>query len=133
MASSPGWTTGFVPTAAQWNAAFAGKVDSTVLSGAAITSNASGALGQLPANAFLLFALIRETAGHAVSVAIGTTSGGSDVMSAVAVPSSGTTTATTAAFTKVWFSSGAPQNLFLSSASWGGASINITLVYQIGP
>lgn len=28
--SSPGWVKGFIPTAGQWNAAFAGKVDANV-------------------------------------------------------------------------------------------------------
>lgn len=101
------------------------------LSAASVAANAS--LGSLPANAFILYALFRETAGHAVNVAIGSTSGASDVMSAVDVPASGTISATTQAFSIVWFSATLPQTLFLSSASWGGASINCALVYQIGP
>lgn len=131
MGLSPGWSTGFVPTAAQWNAAFAGKVDSTVISASGVAANAG--LGALPANAFLLYALIRETAGNPVNVEIGTSSGASDVMGAVAVPANGTVQATAQAFSKIWFSASATQNLFLNSASWGGANINITLVYQIGP
>lgn len=99
----------------------------------AATSNGSGGLGSLPASSYIVSALCRETAGHAVNIAIGTTSGGSDVAAAFTVPASGTVTATTQAFSLVWFSASATQALFVSSASWGSASVNCYLNYQPGP
>jgi hypothetical protein len=93
---------------------------------------ANGALGTLPANAFPLYAFLRETAGIGVNVGIGSTSGGADVVAATAVPASGTLTIPITSFLKDWFSATAAQGLFLSSASWGGASINATLVYGKG-
>jgi hypothetical protein len=55
------------------------------LTASGVTAN--GQLGSVsrPANAYLLYALFRETAGENVSVAIGTTLGASDVMAAVEV------------------------------------------------
>lgn len=100
---------------------------------AVVAATANETLGTLPAGAYLMFALFRETTGNEVSVSIGTTTGGSDVMEAVAVPGNGTLSATTNAFSKVWFSAVATQTLYLASASWGGASINCWLVYQLGP
>lgn len=97
----------------------------------AITSNSS--MGTLPANGFILYALLRETAGHNATVSIGTTSGGADVLSAQLVPASGTLTVPITVFTVGWFSAVSTQALFLSSTSWGGASVNITLDYQVGP
>jgi len=105
----------------------------TTLRATAVTSNATGALGTLPANAFPLYALLRETAGHGVTLGIGTSSGASDVATGLVVPASGTLTVPITSFILAWFSATATQALFLSSASWGGASINATLVYQIGP
>lgn len=98
----------------------------------AATSNASGSLGSLPANGYAGSMRCHETANHMVTIAIGTTSGGSDVVSGLTVTGEGTMTYTPFA-TPNWFSATAPQPLYLSSASWGGASLNCNLVYQVGP
>jgi hypothetical protein len=39
----------------------------------------------------------------------------------------------TEGFSKAWFSASATQELFLSSANWNGASINVLLAYMVGP
>jgi hypothetical protein len=101
------------------------------LSGSGFTANA--AIGTLPANAIITSIIFRETAGVGVNVSLGTTSGGTQVLSAQAVAASGTLTLLATAFTENWFSAVATQLLYLNSASWGGASINVQLVYVIGP
>ncbi len=91
----------------------------------------NGTLGSLPANGFLgPFLLIEETAGHAATVAIGTTSGASDVLGAQSVPPSGTITVDITAFSKGWFSASSPQTLFLTT-SGGGSSISAQLFYWV--
>lgn len=97
------------------------------------TLTANGSVGTLPANGQVLFAVFRETAGHAVNVSLGTTSGGSDVMPAVSVPASGTVTAIVGTIIQNWFSASSTQAIFANSASWGSASVNVELLYATGP
>ena len=99
----------------------------------AIVANAQLGTVSLPANAVILYALFRETAGHNVSVGLGTTSGGTDVLGAQAVTASKSLNVPAATFSKDWFSAGSAQAIYVTSASWGSASINVFLVYQIGP
>jgi hypothetical protein len=98
-----------------------------------VTANAT--LGSLPASAYILYALIRETAGNYVSLNIGTTSGGSDVLGGAPINPSTANVLLNAqgTFSTSWFSVTNPQTLYLSSTSWNSASINITLVYLVGP
>lgn len=120
------------PLSVSGQAIVAAVMGTITLSISGVTAN--GQLGTLPANGFLgPMLLLRETAGHAVSVSIGTTLGGSDVLTAQPVPPSGTFTVAIGAFSKGWFSATATQALYLTSASWGGASINATLYYAVGP
>lgn len=94
----------------------------------------SGAFGgsALPANSYLgPLLLLRETAGHAATVAIGTALGGNDVLPAVNVSASSTITVDVTAFSKGWFSSTATQTLFLTITG-AGAVINAQLFYVIG-
>lgn len=99
------------------------------LSLSAAVANAS--LGTLPANAFVLFAMIRETAGKAVSVGIGTSAGASDVLSLQTVAPNSGLMVPIGTFATGWL--GPAQPLFVSSPGWGGASINLTLIYMAGP
>lgn len=108
-----------------------GTLNFTKLSVSAVTANTT--LGTLPANAFVLYALFRETAGTTVSVGIGSTSGATDVLGAVQLFASTTLNISAQAFPTGWFSSSATQALFLSSSNWNGASVNVALVYIVGP
>ena len=83
-------------------------------------------IGTLPAGAVLLGVVLTETAGHTVSVSIGSTSGGTDIMAATSVTAS-TTSGTNPTFTKQIFSS--LTAVFLNAASWNSASINGKLWY----
>lgn len=101
------------------------------LTATAATSNASGSLGTLPANAYILSAFFRNTTANAVNIEIGTMSGGSDVMSAEPVPPNGTLTVNPFESPN-WFSPTATQALWISSTAWNSASINCELTYQLG-
>jgi hypothetical protein len=96
-----------------------------LLSANAITAN--GTALTLPSNTVILTALFTETANAAVSISVGTTSGGSDVMSTASVPASGTLTARSTSFSLLSFSTS--KQLFVSSTNWNGASVNAKLWY----
>ena len=103
------------------------------ITAAGIASNGQLDTNSLPANAVILMALFRETAGHAVSVSLGSSLGASDVTTAQPVPASGTLMIQPGAFLKDWFSASSTQAIYVTSASWGSASINASLVYMVGP
>lgn len=102
---------------------------------ALIVTNATANVqfGVLPPRGFLLYALFRETSGVAVSLGIGSTSGANDVLDAVEVPANGGLTVPINSFSTGWFSDVSSQTLYLSSPSWGGATVGGFLVYQSGP
>jgi hypothetical protein len=105
-----------------------------MLTGTAIVANAQIGSTALPANGVLLNAVVRETAGHAVSVSLGTTSGGTDITTtAIAVPANGLTFISILNLGKIWFSATATQAIFVSSAAWSSASVNVEIAYQPGP
>lgn len=96
-----------------------------------VTANAT--VGTLPANATILYAIARETAGHGVTISLGATSGATDVVNSVALTASTSTIIPITSFSNAWFSSGATQSIFIDSASWNSASVNITVYYIVGP
>ena len=98
-----------------------------------ITSNNQIGSSPLPANAVILYAVFRETAGHSIDVSLGSTNGGSDVMSALAIPPNGTLTVGVSGLTNNWFSLTEAQDVYIASASWTGASVNVLLIYIAGP
>ena len=83
----------------------------------------------LPARAVIMTMTVQETAGSPLNVSVGTTAGASDVMPAVAVAANQLLTITQLSFTKLAFA--APQALFLNSASWGGAQVNVKVWYGV--
>lgn len=100
------------------------------IAGAAV----NGKIGALPANASILYALFRNTAGSTVNVSIGRTLGASDVMSAAPVVAGGQLNATTLSFDGAdWFSATLSQDLYLTLSAQSVASINAWIVYQVGP
>jgi hypothetical protein len=94
-----------------------------------VTANAS--IGSGPARAFIFFITLSETAGHAVTLNLGTTLGASNVASGLYVPANGSLLVTAQALSSAWFASAQP--LYVSSASWGGAVINEQTEYLVGP
>jgi hypothetical protein len=120
------------PTSAQTTAsaiaALSGTAQSIKLSG--ITANTQ--LGSLPASAGILSLFLRETAGVTVSISLGTTLGASDILPPqVVIANSALVINTSDILLKAWFSAGAAQAIYVTSASWGGASINAVLNYGV--
>ena len=105
------------------------------LTATGITSNAQLGATPLPANGVILYAVFRETVGHSVNIALGSTSGASDIMPVQTVPGGGTLTVAVSGggFNANWFSAASTQNIYVTSASWGSASINVRLGYVGGP
>ena len=106
-------------------AAGSGAVQSALTAG--VAANAS--IATLPTGSMILSVSVSETAGQAVTLTIGTTAGASDVMPAVAVAANQLLTITQLSFTKLAFA--APQALFLNSAAWGGAQVNVKVWYGV--
>ena len=106
-------------------AAGSGAVQSVLAAG--VAANAS--IATLPIGSVILSVSVSETAGHAVTLTIGTTAGAADVMPAVAVAANQLLTITQLSFTKLAFA--APQALFLNSAAWGGAQVNVKVWYGV--
>jgi hypothetical protein len=73
----------------------------------------------------------RETAGYNATIAIGSTSGASDVMPAFAVTASTGATIQMTGFNKTWFSSGSTQTLY-ATVTGASASVNVELFYLPG-
>jgi hypothetical protein len=88
-------------------------------------------LGNLPSNDFILCLFARETAGHAATIAIGSTSGASDVMPAYNVSASTGATISQTGFNKTWFSAGSTQQLF-ATVTGASASVNVEVFYLPG-
>ena len=107
---------------------------STLLTGTGIVANAQIGATPLPANGVLLNAVVRETAGHAVTISLGTTLGGTDITTAaVDVPASGLVLISLLSLGKIWFSATATQAIYVTSAAWSSASVNVEIAYQAGP
>lgn len=90
----------------------------------------------LPANNYLTSIFIRNTTVNAVTVMVGTASGTSDVAPAtgtLTVPASGTLMIVTASFAKNWFSNGSTQAIWLNSANWNSANVNVAIYYRVAP
>lgn len=96
-----------------------------------VTANAT--IGTLPANATILYAIARETAGHNVTISLGTTSGATDVATPLTLTASISSIIPVTSFAKNWFSSGSTQAIFIDSGTWSSASVNISIYYVVGP
>lgn len=103
------------------------------LSVVGLTASGRFGTGQIPANGFVLYALLREVNGDGVSLGIGSMPGETDVLPLQSIAGHGTLTVAITAFSKGWFSATVPQTLYLSSPNWNGAAINALLVFQVGP
>lgn len=105
----------------------------TQIFGTGIAANAQIGSTPMPANAFITGVTLRETAGKAVTVSLGSTLGASDIMPAVAVPASQGVAVPLSALSAAWFSASLGQNVYATSGNWNGASINVAVSYQVGP
>lgn len=105
----------------------------TQIIGVGATANVQVGSTPLPANGVIVTVSLRETAGHNVAISLGTTLGASDIMAPQLLSASSLLTITTSFLAKAWFSAGSTQAIFITSASWGGASVNTAILYQPGP
>lgn len=88
---------------------------------------ANGQLGTVPANAMLLGATLRETAGHSVNVSLGTASGGAQILAATTVGASAIVPVPAISMLlQAWT---AAQNVFVASTAWGSANVTVNLWY----
>jgi hypothetical protein len=86
---------------------------------------ANGALDTIPANAIIIAVTLRETAGHNVSVSLGTSPGGAQILGATAVAAN-SIVPVSAFLLQAWT---APQTVYVASAAWGSASVVATIWY----
>lgn len=102
-----------------------------LITSTAVTANAT--VGTLPANATILYAIARETAGHNVTVSLGTTSGATDVATPLTLTANTSSYLPATSIDKNWFSAGSTQAIFIDSPAWSSASVNISIYYVVGP
>jgi len=88
-----------------------------------VTVSANGLICALPAGAAMLMIALQEIAGHTVNCSLGTTSGGSELLSAISVPGGGAPVLIPLDALSQPDSWVAAQNIFLNSASWGLANV----------
>jgi hypothetical protein len=105
-----------------------GKERSIVFNAGVATGTTSFAIPNLlPAGAYLQQAIFSNvTANSAGNISLGSTSGGADVVAAVAC---GANCLLAGTLLKTVFSASASQQLFLTSTAWGSANLNVTLVF----
>lgn len=99
-----------------------------------VTSSASNNSVVIPAGAFIQDIIVQETSGSAVTggVKIGSTNGGTDVVSVLQMPASTVTMTSGTTLLKKVFSSTAPTTLYVDAVgnyNLINSSINFTVVY----
>jgi hypothetical protein len=102
-------------------------------SGVIASGTGSIGLGILPANYFIEHLILQELAGNAITggINIGSSAGGNDIVSALAITANLLTAVAGASILKRVFSTTAPTGLFVSAVtSWNGASLNCKAVLR---
>jgi hypothetical protein len=88
---------------------------------------ANATIGTLPAGAMISGITVTETAGNPVTFFLGTTLGAQDVLGPVPLGANQMVPISPLSLTTwAWQ---APEILYIGSASWGGASLNVKLVF----
>jgi hypothetical protein len=104
-----------------------GKERSLIFTTGVATGTTNFVIGNLPAGAYIQHVIWNNTTANAAgNVALGSTSGGVDIVAAVACAANCLSDTTIA---KTTFSATAATPLNLSSTAWGSASLNVTIVY----
>lgn len=88
------------------------------------TFTSDGALGALPANTLINNCLFRETAGNPVTVTLGTSSGGNQILGSTSVPASSNIPIDLANLTSASFTTS--QTVYIHSPAWGSPGASIT-------
>lgn len=90
-------------------------------------------VGNLPPSAYIQAVIAQETSGRTMSfgVKLGTTAGGTDIISGMNVTSFSLTNAADVSFAKRVFSQTQAQAVFLDAVTaWNGASVVLTILYS---
>ena len=84
----------------------------------------------LPANTYIQDIIIQNITANTVTLKVGTTSGGTEVISTSISGGNSIETVEYTSYTKRVFSTTATQTLFIQDvAGWNSASLNITILY----
>src|ERR1700682_186460 len=101
-----------------------GKERSVLFTTGVQTGATSFLIGQIPPGAYLQqIVFANSTANSAGNLTFGTTSGGSDIVAAVAC---GANCLAALTLLKTVLSTTAPQQIYVTSSAWGSASLNVT-------
>jgi hypothetical protein len=102
-------------------------------SGVIPSGTSSVGMGILPPNFYIENLIFQNLIASAITggINVGSTAGGNDIVSALAIGANALLVATDAVILKRAFSTIAPTSLFLSAgASWNGASLNAKAVLR---
>ncbi len=106
-----------------------GAVRAMILSGA----TAAAQVGTLPPAGYILGIIIENESAAVIGVGggikLGTTSGGNDISTGIAVSSFLRTSATDVSIAKRAFSATQATNVFVDASSWTGATVIVTVLY----
>ena len=94
---------------------------------ATVVANAS--IATVPTGAMVLGIMLTETAGHAVTVSIGSTPGATDLVLPFPIAANAIGTVSPLAMARAAWPTA--QVLYVSSTTWGGASLNTKVWYAI--
>ena len=94
---------------------------------AGVTANS--AIGTIPAGSMVVGITLTETAGHAVTVSIGSTPGAADLVLPFLIAANGIVSISPLSMAKAAWT--AAQGLNVASTAWGGASLNAKVWYAI--
>ena len=96
---------------------------------ATATVVANGQIATVPTGAMVLGIMLTETAGHAVTVSIGSTPGATDLVLPFPIAANAIGTVSPLAMARTAWPTA--QVLYVSSTAWGGASLNVKVWYAI--
>lgn len=93
-----------------------------------------GLLIELPANAVIRAIYIQNTTANAITggINLGSTSGGDDLIAALAIGPNALVPIPIGALNIAWFSATEPQSIYISAvSSWNGTALNIRVEYDV--
>jgi len=103
---------------------------STDLRSEDLSKTGNAQISGLPAKCRLVSVAIEETAGNAADLSLGTSAAGTQIFNAQTCAASSWTVFDNSDFTAAMFSTTAETDLYISSLAWGGADVNIYMVFE---
>jgi Collagen triple helix repeat (20 copies) len=90
---------------------------------------ANSSIATIPANSMVVGITLTETAGHAVTVSVGSTPGAQDLVLPFPIAANGIVSISPLSMARAAWT--AAQGLNVASAAWGGASLNAKVWYAV--